>query len=99
MRVMVIVKATKESEAGILPSRELLTEMGKFNEELVKAGIMLAGEGLQDSAKGVRVKFSTGDRWPVRRNQRTDCRLLDVEGEVDGRGCCVAEAGAVSEWG
>jgi hypothetical protein len=58
MRVMVIVKATKESEAGILPSRELLTEMGKFNEELVKAGIMLAGEGLQDSAKGVRVKFS-----------------------------------------
>jgi len=62
MRVMVIVKATKESEAGILPSRELLTEMGKFNEELVKAGIMLAGEGLQDSAKGVRVKFSGEDR-------------------------------------
>jgi hypothetical protein len=62
MRVMVIVKATKESEAGILPSRELLTEMGKFNEELVKAGIMLAGEGLQDSSKGVRVKFSGEDR-------------------------------------
>ena len=62
MRVMVIVKATKESEAGVLPSRELLTEMGKFNEELVKAGIMLAGEGLQDSSKGVRVKFSGEDR-------------------------------------
>jgi hypothetical protein len=62
MRVMVIVKATKESEAGVLPSQELLTEMGKFNEELVKAGIMLAGEGLQASSNGVRVKFSGEDR-------------------------------------
>src|SRR5436305_3176127 len=60
MRVMVIVKANKESEAGVLPSRELLTEMGKFNEELVKAGVMLAGEGLHSSAKGKRVKFSGG---------------------------------------
>src|SRR2546430_12985810 len=60
MRVMVIVKANKESEAGVLPSRELLTEMGKFNEELVKAGVMLAGEGLHSSAKGVRVKFGGG---------------------------------------
>ena len=58
MRVMVIVKANKESEAGILPSQEILTEMGKFNEQLVKAGIMLAGEGLQASSKGKRVKFS-----------------------------------------
>jgi len=60
MRVMVIVKANKDSEAGVLPSHELLTEMGRFNEELVKAGVMLAGEGLQTSAKGVRVKFGGG---------------------------------------
>ena len=58
MRFMVLVKASKESEAGVLPSKELLTEMGKFNEELVKAGVMLAGDGLQSSAKGARVKFA-----------------------------------------
>jgi hypothetical protein len=58
---MVIVKATKDSEAGVMPSQELLTEMGKFNEELVKAGVMLAGEGLQASSKGARVRFS-GDK-------------------------------------
>jgi len=58
MRFMVIVKADKDTEAGVLPSTQLLTEMGKFNEELVKAGVMLAGEGLQSSAKGARVKFS-----------------------------------------
>ena len=58
MRVMVIVKANKDSEAGVLPSKELLTRMGKYNEELFKAGIMLAGEGLQASSKGKRVKFS-----------------------------------------
>jgi len=57
MRFMVIVKATEDSEAGKLPSTELLTAMGKFNEELVKAGVMLAGEGLQPSSKGARVKF------------------------------------------
>jgi len=55
---MVIVKANKDSEAGVLPSKELLTEMGKFNEQLTKAGVMLAGEGLQASSKGKRVKFS-----------------------------------------
>jgi hypothetical protein len=60
MRFLVIVKATKESEAGVLPDQKILTEMGKFNEELVKAGIMLAGEGLQPSSKGARVKFSRG---------------------------------------
>src|SRR3989441_12513882 len=60
MRVMVIVKANKDSEAGVLPSREILSEMGKFNEELVKAGVMLAGEGLHSSAKGVRVKVGGG---------------------------------------
>ena len=62
MRFMIIVKATKDSEAGILPDEKLLTEMGKFNEELVQAGVMLAGEGLQPSSKGVRVKFSGNTR-------------------------------------
>ena len=65
MRVMVIVKANKDSEAGVLPSRELLTEMGKFNEELVKAGVMLAAEGLHASSKGVRVKFSGKTRTVI----------------------------------
>jgi hypothetical protein len=60
MRVMVIVKASPESEAGILPTQEELAAMGKFNEELVKAGVMLAGEGLHDSSKGVRVRFGQG---------------------------------------
>ena len=60
MRFMVIVKADKDSEAGVMPTEELLTEMGKFNEELVKAGVMLAGEGLHASSKGARVKFSGG---------------------------------------
>lgn len=58
MRCMVVVKANKSTEAGILPSKELLTKMGKFNEELVKAGVMLAGEGLQPTSKAKRVKFS-----------------------------------------
>jgi hypothetical protein len=58
MRFMVLVKANKDSEAGVMPSTELLTEMGKFNEELVKAGVMLAGEGLAPSSQGARVKFS-----------------------------------------
>lgn len=60
MKVMVIVKATRDSEAGVLPSAELLGEMGQFNEQLVKAGVMLAGEGLQSSSKGVRVRFGGG---------------------------------------
>src|SRR4030081_406729 len=60
MRFMVRVKASKESEAGILPSPELLTEMGKFNEQLVKDGVMLAGEGLQASSKGARLRFDGG---------------------------------------
>lgn len=64
MRFMVVVKADKNSEAGIMPTKEMLTQMGKYNEELVKAGIMLAGEGLQPSSKGVRIKFS-GDRRTV----------------------------------
>ncbi len=65
MRFMILVKADKDSEAGILPSTELLTAMGKFNEELVKAGIMLAGEGLQASSKGARVRFSGSKRTVV----------------------------------
>ncbi|HWN08601.1 MAG TPA: YciI family protein [Pyrinomonadaceae bacterium] len=64
MRVMVLIKANKESEAGVLPDEKLLTEMGKYNEELVNAGVMLAGEGLHPSSKGVRVKFS-GDKRTV----------------------------------
>jgi hypothetical protein len=60
MKVMVIVKASKNSEAGIMPSQQLLTEMGKYNEQLVQAGIMLAGDGLHPSAKGKRIKFSRG---------------------------------------
>ena len=62
MRFMIIVKASRDSEAGVLPSTELLTEMGKYNEELVKAGVLLAGEGLQPSSKGARVKFSGSKR-------------------------------------
>jgi hypothetical protein len=62
MRVMVIIKADKDSEAGVMPSEQLLTEMGNFNEELVKAGIMLAGEGLHPSSKGKRVRFSGDQR-------------------------------------
>jgi hypothetical protein len=65
MRFMVMVKATKDSEAGVMPSTELLAEMGRFNEELVKAGVMLAGEGLQPSSKGLRVQFKGKDRTVV----------------------------------
>lgn len=65
MKVMVLVKATPESEAGVMPSEEMLTEMGQFNEELVNAGVMLAGEGLHPSSKGVRVRFSGRDRTVI----------------------------------
>ncbi|MGH7565211.1 MAG: YciI family protein, partial [Gemmatimonadota bacterium] len=65
MRFMVIVKADKSTEAGVLPDEKLLTEMGKFNEELVKAGVMLAGEGLHPSSKGARVKFSGGKKTVI----------------------------------
>ena len=65
MRFMIIVKADKNSEAGVMPSEKLLTEMGKFNEELVKAGVMLAGEGLHPSSKGARVKFSGAKRTVI----------------------------------
>lgn len=62
MRVMVLVKANRDTEAGVLPSQQLLAEMGNYNEELIKAGIMLAGEGLHPTSKAVRVKFSGKDR-------------------------------------
>ena len=65
MRFMVIVKATPESEAGEMPSTELMTAMGNFNEELVNAGVMLAGDGLQPSSKGARVRFSGKDRTVI----------------------------------
>ncbi|HEV3263646.1 MAG TPA: YciI family protein [Gemmataceae bacterium] len=65
MRVMVIIKANKDSEAGVLPSEQLFTEMGKFNEELVKAGVILAGEGLHPSSRGKRVRFSGGKRTVI----------------------------------
>jgi hypothetical protein len=65
MRVMVMVKATKDSEAGVMPTEQLLTEMGKYNEQLVEAGIMLAGEGLHPSSKGARVRFSGASRSVV----------------------------------
>ena len=65
MRFMVIVKASKASEAGVLPDQKMLAEMGKYNEELVKAGVMLAGEGLQASSKGARVRFSGSKRTVI----------------------------------
>lgn len=65
MRFMILVKANKDSEAGVMPSQQLLTDMGKFNEELVKAGIMLAGEGLHPSRKGARVHFSGSKRTVI----------------------------------
>lgn len=65
MRFVVLVKATKESEAGVMPSEQLLTEMGNYNEELVKAGVMQAGEGLHPSSKGARVRFSGKERTVI----------------------------------
>ena len=65
MRFLILVKASKDSEAGVLPDEKLLTEMGQFNEELVKAGVMLTGEGLQPSSKGARVKFSGAKRTVI----------------------------------
>lgn len=65
MRVMVLVKATKSSEEGVLPSEKLLADMGKFNEELVKAGVMLAGDGLKPSSQGKRVRFSAGKKTVI----------------------------------
>jgi hypothetical protein len=65
MRFMIIVKATKDSEAGVMPDEKLLNDMGKFNEDLVKAGVMLAGEGLHPSSKGARIRFSGANRTVI----------------------------------
>ena len=96
MRFLVMVKATKDSEANMLPSEKLLAEMGKFNEELVKAGVMLAGEGLHPSSKGARVRFSGSKRTvvdgPFTRDEGAGRRLLAVAGEVEGGGDRVGEA-------
>ena len=75
MRFMILVKADKNSEAGVLPDEKLLTEMGKFNEELAKAGVLLAAEGLQPSSKGARVKFS-GDKRTVTDGPFTEAKEL-----------------------
>jgi hypothetical protein len=75
MRFMVIVKANKDSEAGVLPSKEMLTEMGKFNEELGKAGVLLAGEGLHASSKGARVRFA-GEKRTVTDGPFTETKEL-----------------------
>jgi hypothetical protein len=75
MRVMVMVKASKESEAGILPDKEILTKMGKYNEQLVRAGVMLAAEGLQPSSKGKRVRFS-GEKRAVIDGPFTEAKEL-----------------------
>ena len=87
MRVMVIVKATKNSEAGVMPSEKLLADMGKFNEELVKAGIMLAGDGLHPSSKGKRVRFSGGKKsvidGPFAETKELVAGYLDLAGQVD----------------
>jgi hypothetical protein len=96
---MVIVKADKDSETGLLPTKktkETFAAMGKFNEELVRAGVMLAGEGLQPSSKGKASpafgKAAHGDRRTFRRNQGTHRRLLAVAGEVHGRSGRMAQA-------
>jgi hypothetical protein len=75
MRFMMLVKATEESEAGVLPSKEALAEMGQFNEELLKAGVMLAGEGLQASSKGARIKYA-GDKRTVTDGPFTEAKEL-----------------------
>jgi hypothetical protein len=75
---MVLIKADRESEAGVLPSEQLLAEMGRFNEELVKAGVLEAGEGLHPSSKGVRVRFSGGDRRVI------EGPFADIEGLIAG---------------
>lgn len=75
MRVMIVVKASKDSEAGVMPTKELLTEMGKYNEDLVKAGVLLAAEGLHPSSKGVRVRFS-GEKRTVMDGPFTETKEL-----------------------
>ncbi len=96
MRFMVIVKADKNTEAGVMPSQELLAAMGKYNEELVNAGVLLAGEGLHPSSKGARVRFSGSNRTvvdgPFAESKELVAGLLDLPGEVAGRSNRMGEA-------
>ena len=94
MRVLVIVKATTDSESGRMPDPEMIAAMGRFNEELAQAGILLAADGLHPSMRGKRVHFAGKNRHrrPVRRNEGTRRRLLAVAGEIDGRGGRMGEA-------
>jgi len=96
MKVMVIVKATKASEAGEMPSRRLLTEMGNFNEELVKAGVMLAGDGLHPSKKGARVRFSGKNRLvidgPFTETKELIAGYLALEGRLAAGGNRLGQA-------
>ena len=102
MRFMVMVKATPESEAGVMPSREMLDEMNAYNEELVKAGVMLAGEGLHPSSKGARVRFdgtrADRHRRPVRRDQGAGRRLLDPRGASRTRRRSSGSSAAPTRW-
>ncbi len=88
MRVIVLIKANADSEAGVMPSEELLAAMGKFNEELVNAGVMLEGEGLHPSSKARRVKFTGGNRivtdGPFAETRELIAGLLDLACEVPG---------------
>ena len=88
MRVMVMVKASKDSEGGVMPSQKLLAEMGKFNQELMKAGVFLGGAAsqLEGQARQVFWTVAHGDRRPLQRNQRTRGLLLVVAGKVHGGG-------------
>jgi hypothetical protein len=102
MKVMVIVKANADSEAGRMPSEQELSEMGAFNEQLVAAGIMLAGEGLHATQRGRRIHFGGGGTQgrgrSVRSCQRTDRRLLAVGGALAGRGRRMGQPCAVRQW-
>src|SRR5258706_3488201 len=99
MRFMVIVKANKDSEAGALPDKKILEAMGKFNDELVKAGVMLAGEGLQASSKGVGGKFSGKQRVvrdrPLAETKELIARLLLLQGGAEGEADALTERAAV----
>src|SRR5262245_23039486 len=95
MRFMVMVRADKTTEAGALPDEKILTEMGKYNEELMKAGVLLAGEGLQPSSKGagqIPWREANRDGRSLRRDERADRRLLDVPGGLEGRGDRMGQA-------
>src|SRR5438105_10857239 len=95
MRFMIIVRADKNTEAGVMPSEKLLTDMGKYNEELVKAGVLLGMEGLQPSSKGARVRFSGAKRTVIdgpSPRPRADSRLLAVPDEIIGRGDRMGQA-------